>query len=128
MQDLPLLIILVVISLSFVSALLYINLRSQHIASARVVRVLLELWGVFALIIGIFAYISHLLGSTPSGSMAEELTARLAHWHTLARVPQVIILVGAICALGLFVHLLISLHTLQSRPHAIPSPQEGDVR
>ncbi len=152
MHDLSLLLILVVMILSFISTLLYISLRARHVAVGSVVRVLLELWGAFALIIGIFAYIGKYLGSTPalrqadefaahlpvpppwyhpqnvhSGSFASELANRLAHWHTLSATQHVSICLGTLLAVGLFVHVLISVQALQSRRIVAAFSHEGDM-
>lgn len=125
-SDLPLLIILVVIALTFISALLYISLRARHVATGNVVRVLVELWVAFALIIAIFDYISHVLGPAPSGSLADELLSRLAHWHVLLRTQQVTIVAGVLVALGLFVHVLTTIRALQSRPLTVQPTHEGE--
>ena len=119
--------ILVAIMLCFVSALLYISLRSRQVYSARVLRVILELWIAFALILCIFAYISHFLGSASSGgSLAGELATRLAHWYALTQAQQFTLLAGALLAVGLFVHVLLSIQALQSRPLPELPAHEGE--
>ena len=126
MSDLPLLIILVAMALTFVSFLLYVNLGSQGIPSRRIVVLLAELWLTFAVIIATFAYISNILGPAPAGSIADELAVRLSRWRELSTMQQTTILVGGALVVILFVHIIWSLRVLQQRaPRNVPPSHGG---
>lgn len=125
MSDLWLFLILVAVALAFVSTLVYINLRAQGVATPRVVRLLGELWGGFALIVAILAYISRVLGTTPAGSPGQELLVRLTRWHELTTGQQVMVIGGTLLALFLFIHMMYALHAVQRHATRRVSPYNG---
>jgi heme A synthase len=125
MSDTTVFLALTAAALGFVSVLIYINLRSQGIAPARVRRLLIELWGGFALIVAIFFYIAHILGDVVAGSPAEELARRLSRWGALTSGQQIIIVVGSFLALVLFLHVIWSLNSVQRKARRHLPPSDG---
>jgi Na+/melibiose symporter-like transporter len=125
MSDLVVLLILVAVVLAYVSVLLYINLGSQGVALPRVIRLLVELWLTFALIIGVLAVVTGSLGPTPAGSIAAELAARLSHWRQLSSGQQAMILGGVVLALVLFAHFIWSYRALQQQDARHLPPSNG---
>ncbi|HEY3379030.1 MAG TPA: hypothetical protein VGL77_16225 [Armatimonadota bacterium] len=126
MGNLAVFLALMAVALGFVSVLLYISLGSRRVPTAKIVRLLIELWGTFALLAVLFALLSAFLGAPPAGSLAEELAVRLAHWRDLSSTQQAILVGGLLLAIVLFVHLINSLRVLQGRSYQADSPDEGE--
>lgn len=106
MTNLWLFLILVAVALGYVSLLISISLRSLRVPIARVYLLLGELWGAFILITATLFLVTRLLGTEVSGSIADELGSRFAHWQGLTTGQQVVIAGGTLFALLLFVHTI----------------------
>ncbi len=109
-------VVLTAVALAYVSLLTYIRLSSQGIARRRVVRLLVELWLDFALIISAFVLVSAFVGPVSRGkSVADELAARLARVHVLSAGKQVLIVGLFVLAVLVFVHFIWSLRAIERR-------------
>lgn len=127
MADVIFLGVLLAVALTYVSVLIYISLRGRDTAPARIRRVLIEMWVTFALIIGILYIITLPLGNAPSGSIAVEISTRIAQWHAVPLLQKVVIIGGSILAIALFAHFILSLRSLQHRRPSVP-PSAGGTK
>ena len=94
---------------------------------AQIVRVILELWLTFAVIIGIFALISRRVGPVTGDSPASQLAAEWARVHTLPALQRGEIYVGLLLAIAVFVHFLWSWQVLQREIAAHDRPSDGGI-
>ncbi|MHB9025705.1 MAG: hypothetical protein ACYC7E_16305 [Armatimonadota bacterium] len=112
MEHLGILIITALI-LAYASVLLFIRLRSEGVPAARIKRALIELWGVFVLIIGTFILSNRLLGDVPRSGFPGELTDRWTLFFKLPPAQQALLGVALLFSLALFIHFLWSLRALK---------------
>jgi hypothetical protein len=104
---------LVALALLFVSALLYIRMGSLGVSRAVITRVLIELWGTFALVTVLFASMTRLVPPIRRGSVAEEVFDQFARVGGLPFLQQALLILGFAAAFALFVHLLWTLRSVQ---------------
>lgn len=111
-------------ALGFVSLLIYIRLASQGMSPKRIVRIIAEMWGIFALIITIFTLISRRIGAASSASIVQEI----ARIRTLPAAELAMLALALLLAVGLFVHLLWSMHRVQRSIDQFSVSSDGGSR
>lgn len=110
MHDLVLLLILVSLVLIFVSVLLRVRLHELGASRGTAVRIIVEVWATFALIIGVMALARQQLGDVPRGpSIGAEFALTLRMIGSLPVGMRWLLLGGLVLVLVLFAHLIWSL-------------------
>lgn len=114
MGDLLLLLALSAAILGYASLLISMRLRAGGAPPARIRLALIELWGTFIVIIGLFAVIRSLLGDVGGDSVFDGLRTQLERLRALSAGMQATIILAMLIALGLFVHLIWMLQRLNN--------------
>lgn len=118
-------IVVTAFPLAYVSLLLYIRLSSHQVPLKRIIRLLAEVWGTFALIFVIFALASQHLGAVPRSSIVKELSAQLEYVRALPLNHQIYLSVALALALALFGHIIWSLQREQRQTERPLLPSES---
>lgn len=128
-DSLPVMIIFLALGLGLVSVLLYVSLGSRGVARSRIIRIIIEVWLSFALVVGAFALINLLLGPTARTGVANELLGRIARIRELAPRQQMLIVGMFAIALAIFIHLIWALQRAQSKSlvsHTFPEEESNN--
>lgn len=109
----PFVILALVITLTFLSALLYISLGARGVRHARAFGVIIELWLVAALFVAMSVLADRLLGPVPRAGVENEITVRLAQLRAMPASQQALLIGGWVLTLALLAHFIITMRTLQ---------------
>jgi len=115
-----------VAALLFASYLLTLRLRFEGASRAHIIRVIIELWATFGLILVAFITVRRLLGAVPRSSAGGEFVSQFDQLRTLPTGQQAIVAGLVLLALVLFVHLLWSLNTVPRTAEASTALSEED--
>ena len=127
MSSVPVVLLLTVLALGYVSLLLYYRLASQGWPMRRVYGVIAEVWLVFALIVGAFWLTTLLIPAAPAVSLAAEFAARLRVIGSLPLAQQALLIGLFVAALASLIHLLLSLR-IAFRDAPIVPPKDGEIQ